>query len=82
MEKLSNKQMIEVIKFVVEQRETRASRLQIKFLWGYNRADNTMEELEKLGVVGESKGVIGREVIISLNDATKLIKQLNDSCSE
>ena len=67
---------IEVINFVTCKKKIRKSELQIKFLWGYHRAGNTMDWLHSLGIVSEFNGVYDRNVLMSNEEAQKIIKGL------
>lgn len=73
---LEKLQMIEVIRFVTDKKEIGMSELQIKFSWGYNRAGNTMIELEKLGIVESFKGLRYRAVLVTKEQAQEIIYNL------
>lgn len=68
---------IEVINYVTSKKQIRTSELQIKFLWGYHRAGNTMDWLHSLGIVSEFNGVYDRNVLISNKDAQEIIEGLS-----
>ena len=55
----------EVARFVVEEQVGSVSMIQRKFSIGYNRAGLIMEQLEKLGVVGEALGSRPRVVLVA-----------------
>jgi type VII secretion ATPase EccA len=54
----------DVARFLVEEQVGNTSRLQRKFSIGYNRACVIMEQLEQLGIVGESQGSKPREILV------------------
>ncbi len=66
------KQLKEAIKIVIE-KEASTACLQINMLIGYNKANKLMAEMERLGVVSKSKGVLNRDVLIS--DISQLSKK-------
>lgn len=72
LEELTTEKKIEVINYVTSQKEISTSQLQRKFLWGYNRAYNTMEWLNSLGIVSICNGLSYRNVIMSNIDAQKI----------
>ena len=55
----------EVARFVVEEQVGSVSMIQRKFSIGYNRAGLIMDQLEKLGVVGEALGSRPRVVLVA-----------------
>lgn len=67
---------IEVIKYVTSKKEIRTSELQQKFLWGYHRAGNVMDWLHSLGIVSQFNGLVDRKVLVSNEEAQKIIEEL------
>ena len=53
----------DVARFIVEEQVCSVSIIQRKFRIGYNRASRIMDQLEQLGVVGETLGSKAREVL-------------------
>ncbi len=60
--------MMEVVKFLVEKGQASTSMLQRKFDWGFKRAADMLNLLERAGVVGECDGPRPREVLIDKDD--------------
>lgn len=54
----------DVARFIVEEQVCSVSIIQRKFRIGYNRASRIMDQLEQLGVVGETLGSKAREVLV------------------
>jgi len=74
---LPKEKKIEVINYVTSHKIIRTSELQRKFYWGYNRAGSTMDWLQSLGIVSEFNGLIYRNVLISNEEAQKIIDGLS-----
>lgn len=68
----------DVARYVVIKQEGSTSRLQRAFDIGYNRAGKLVDQLEATGIVGPSKGIQGRDVLIQdIESLEQLLKQLN-----
>ena len=58
----------DVARFIVEEQVCSVSIIQRKFRIGYNRASRIMDQLEQLGVVGETLGSKAREVLVATTE--------------
>ncbi len=58
----------DAVKFVIEEQEASASRLQRRFKIGYNRAARLIDIMEARGIVGPKRGSKPREVLVKLNE--------------
>lgn len=80
----------EVARFVVEEQVGSVSMIQRKFSIGYNRAGLIMDQLEKLGVVGEALGSRPRVVLVAtieeleeiLNERAETERNTEDNSAE
>lgn len=68
--------MTEVINYVTSKETISTYELQIKFKWGYNRAGNTLDKLNQLGIVEEFQSLRSRKVLMSNSDAQNVIADL------
>lgn len=59
-----DKLFIEAARLVVQDQEASTSKLQRKFLLGYNRANKIMDQLEEHKIVGPHNGLIMRKVLV------------------
>ena len=62
----------DLLKFVTGKSEVRCSELQIKFLWGYNRASNVMDWLIEKKIVEDDGVHFYRKVVMTYEDALVL----------
>ncbi len=72
-----DERIIDVIRFVLSEGEGRASKLQRKFLWGYNRAGRVMEQLVSLKIIEPPSYIINQKVIVTNEEAEKIIQSLS-----
>jgi len=63
----------EIIRWVVGQETITTSKLQRKFLKGYNWADKNFISLEELKIISEFKYLDGRRVLVDKNEAETII---------
>lgn len=61
---LNEKEAIELVDFVSHHTQISAANLQLKFIWGYNKAGRAIDQLEKHGLVSAFDGSKPRTVLI------------------
>lgn len=71
-----DEKITEVIRFVISEGEVRASKLQRKFLWGYNRAEKAIKQLEDLKICEPFAGLISRKLIVNKEQSEIIIQSL------
>ena len=64
---------IDAAKFIVKNRNASISNLQRKYIIGYNRAGRIMEQLVEAGIVGASKGIKPRQVLMDKESLEKFL---------
>ena len=64
---------IDAAKFIVKNRNAAISNLQRKYIIGYNRAGRIMEQLVEAGIVGASKGIKPRPVLMDVESLEKFL---------
>ena len=64
---------IDAAKFIVKNKNASTSNLQRKYQIGYNRAGRIMEQLVEAGIVGASKGIKPRPVLMDVESLEKFL---------
>ena len=72
----------ESVQVVLESNRGSVSLLQRKFGIGYGRASRIIDQMEMAGIVGEHKGSVAREILISLDEWEQMVEMENDDYDE
>ena len=68
----------ESVQVVLESNRGSVSLLQRKFGIGYGRASRIIDQMEMAGIVGEHKGSVAREILITLDEWEQMVEMEND----
>ena len=74
--------LIDAGKFLIPKEKASIGMLQRYFKIGFNRAAHIMDQLEKIGVVGEEVGTAPRNILMSIEDFYNLCEILSDKEQE
>ena len=72
----------ESVQVVLESNRGSVSLLQRKFGIGYGRASRIIDQMEMAGIVGEHKGSVAREILISLDEWEQMVEMESDDYDE
>ena len=68
----------DAVKVIYDHEKASTSMVQRKLRVGYNRAARIMDDLERLGVVGEADGSKPREIMVSYGTAMQIVSENDD----
>ena len=69
--------LLDVARFVIAQQEASINKISKTFNIGFNRAQSMVESLEAAGIVSENKGSKARDVLVDVDQAETIIRQLS-----